>query len=329
MKRNSVSIKDISDLSGVSVATVSRVINKKGRYSKETAEKVNKIIEKYNYKPNQIAVGLRTRNTQMIGMIVPDITNEFFAKIVRQVEKEFFYRGYSIFICNSDENLKSEKKYLHDLMSKGVLALIYVSGSTTKNKEKLGVPTVFIDREPYADADVVVISSDNLMGGKMAAQELLLKGCKNPLLLRDERKISTQEDREKGFLTYLINNGFVKKDIHIVKTKIDYFEAKERMIAYFRNNSDVDGVFATTDWMALAAMDALKELEVNVPKDIKIIGYDDISISRYCYLPITTIKQDTYKMAILAVESIINTLNKKPVQKRHIIPVELITRKTT
>ncbi len=328
MQKKRISIKDISELAGVSVATVSRVINKNGRYSKKTEKKILEIIEKYNYRPNQIARGLRTRNTHMIGMIVPDITNEFFAKITRHVEKGFFAKGYSVFICNSDENIKNESKYLKDLISKGVLALIYIAGPGLHKIENLNIPTVFIDREPYEDKNIIVISSDNLMGGRMAAEKLTKNGCKKFLLIRDECNISTQEDRQKGFLQYLKECGFDKEDVDILHSKIDYDKIKEKVTKYFVKHTIVDGIFATTDLTALATMDALMKLGVSIPDKVKIIGYDGVSISKYCYLPITTIKQDTIKIAELAVDSIIRKLRCEKVQRKHIVPVELIERKT-
>lgn len=323
-----LSIKKISELAGVSVATVSRIINKSGRYSKDTEKKVLDIIDKYKYKPNMIAKGLRTNISKTIGIIIPDITNEFFSSIVRALEVILFKKGYTAFICNTDESEEIEEKYYIDLCSKGVDGIIYLSGKLSSSNNTVNIPVVFIDRTIPGNKKSIVIESDNFSGGFLATQELILKGCKNIVLIRDERSISTIEDRYRGYRDALLKNKIdYKENLVLTVYPISYESAKASIKKIIAENIDFDGIFATTDWMALGAIDALRESGKRVPDEIKVVGYDDISISKFSYIPITTIKQDVNKMAESAVDLLMNLMVGKEVEvKTYHTPVSLIKR---
>ena len=187
MEEKKVSIVDVAKKSGVSTATVSRVVNQLGGYSKETEKKVLKTIKEYGFRPNVNAIGLRTKRSHCVGVIVPDITNEFFAKIVRILDIFFIKYNYSVLICDSNEDPELEARHIQDMFDKNVDGLIYVSGmeSISPILKNHKVPVVFIDRSPK-DAEVIV-QSDNFQGGYLAAKELLKAGCRKPLLLRDYR----------------------------------------------------------------------------------------------------------------------------------------------
>lgn len=328
MSKEKLSIKRISELAGVSVATVSRVMNKKGRYSAETEQKVLDIIEKYNYKPNLIAKGLRTNNSLCIGIIVPDITNEFFARIVREIESMFFQKGYTVFVCNTDEHTDVEDKYYKDLIAKGVVGIIYISGKTNRTSDSTNIPTVYIDRNPSNQENSMVIESDNIQGGYIATKELINNNCKKILLIRDCRTISTQENRYLGYKKALAESNIDIDNSFIINVAtVGYETAKLAVKDLLNQGIQFDGIFATTDWMALGAIDGIKEANLRVPEDIKVVGFDNVSISKFSSIPITTVNQDVQKMADMAVAFILNMINNKPVNlKRHLIPVEIVRR---
>ena len=325
-----LSIKTISELAGVSVATVSRVINGNGRFSAETERKVLDIIKKYNYKPNMIAKGLRTNVSKSIGIIIPDITNEFFSSIVRELEMLLFQKGYTAFICNTNESEEMEDKYYWDLCSKGVDGLIYLSGKVSKSDNFVQVPTIFIDRTIPSDQKNIVIESDNFRGGIMATEELLAKGCRKIVLIRDERQISTIQDRYRGYCFALKKAGIeVDENLVMRVYPISYQSAKEGMKQLLAKEIEFDGVFATTDWMALGAIDALRENGKKLPEDVKVVGFDNISISKFSSLPITTISQDFYKMAEEAVHLLMEMMNGQDIEiKTYHTPVTLIRRES-
>ena len=147
MKNENISIKEIARLAGTSVATVSRVINQNGRFSKETEKRVREIIEKYNYRPNELARSLRVDKAQVVGVIVPDITNEFFSYIARKIEVDLLKQGYMAVICDTNESLEMEKQYIETLKAMRIGGIIYVSGDQKIEPIK-DIPAVYVDRKP-------------------------------------------------------------------------------------------------------------------------------------------------------------------------------------
>ena len=201
MRKTTYSVKDIADMAGVSVATVSRVINQNGRFSKETEDRVNEVIRKTNYQPNQLARGLRTNRAKTIGVLVPDITNEFFARIILEIQNRFFAEDYITLIFNTNEDEKVEQRQLNAFQSQLVSGLVYVSGNTN-NKLTIDVPIVYIDRKPAFEkadnANYVLIESDNFQGGVLATEELINKGCKNIACVYFNEALSTHGGRVGG-----------------------------------------------------------------------------------------------------------------------------------
>ncbi|MFZ7130854.1 MAG: LacI family DNA-binding transcriptional regulator [Eubacteriales bacterium] len=327
MSHKKISIKQISELAGVSVATVSRVINQNGRFSKETEKRVLDIIEKYQYKPNLIARGLRTNNSLSIGVIVPDITNEFFAKMTRELETYFFQKGYTVIVCNSEEDPFIEDSYYEHLLTKGVVGMVYLSGKTDKRIRKSQIPTVFIDRILNDETDAVFIESDNVQGGYLATKELIEHHCKNILLVRDKRSISPPEKRQEGYVKALKEANIPLDPNYIIKTQVGYETAKSAIQDALNKKIPFDGVFATTDWMALGVINGIREFGLSIPEDVKVVGYDNISISEFSYIPFTTIHQDVIRIAELAVSSILRLIDSEEVPEKHIlVPVMLVKR---
>lgn len=328
-----ITIKDIARLSGVSVATVSRVINGNGRYSKETEERVLSIIKEYNYSPNMLGKGLRTNKTQSIGIVVPDITNEFFAKIVQEIEKNLFNAGYTALVCNTNENPEVEKRYISVLNVNRVSGLIYISGDTrVKYNTPDNIPSVYIDRWPSTTRkDIVFIESDNFEGGRIATLEMLQKGCLRILFLTDERRNSAQQSRREGYFRAHREFGVMPDESLIIGLEeISYDAAYKAISKLCDNHVRFDGIFASTDWLALGSLVALESRGIKVPDQVKIVGFDNISISKHCSTPITTVKQDVVKMGEQAVDTLLRLIEGQEIEKKyHVLPVELIRRSTT
>lgn len=328
-----ITMKEISKISGVSVATVSRIINNNGRYSKETEDRVKAIINEHNYSPSMLGKGLRTRRTNTIGIVVPDITNEFFAKIVQKVENNLFSASYTAFVCNTNESPEMEKRYISALKVHSVAGLIYISGDTREKYEGLDdVPAVYIDRWPSTTRkDIVFIESDNFDGGRKATKELLEKGCKRIVFLTDERRTSAQQSRFEGYFRAHRDFGIVPDESFIIGLSEINFDAGFKAInGLLDKKVKFDGIFASTDWLALGAQTALAMRGVKVPEHVKIVGFDNISISKYSSTPITTINQNIDKMADTAVEVLLQLIKGEDVDKKYyVLPVDLIKRQTT
>lgn len=325
-----ISMAEIADLADVSIATVSRVLNKNGRYSVETEQKVMKIVKEYGYQINQSAKSLRTSKTNSIGVIVPDITNEFFANIVRAIEKYSVPEGYTVFVCDSNENSHMEDLHISSLVSRDVDGIIYISVKEDVKKiyEDYKIPVVYIDRRPENAGTLVI--SDNELGGFLATEELIKKGCKNIIALKDTQNFSTVRHRFSGYLKALNKYSVPVRDHYIIKTNVNYHDSKNAVLDFIKRGYTFDGIFANNDIMAIGALHALRENSIRVPEDVKIVGFDGTSLSEICDPPITTIIQDFDKIGQRSVEllfDLINDINLPSVD--YIIPVNIVCRKST
>lgn len=289
-------------------------------------------VEKFNYRTNIVAKSLRTSKSQSIGIIVPDITNEFFANIVLAIENYCFPRGYSVFVCNTSEDEDKEEMYIRDLEAKCVDGLIYLFGRLDVPLDiiRRRLPVVCIDRNPNNKKDIVVIESDNYGGGFLATETLIRKGCKRIVLLRDYRNISTVIQRASGYMDALGEHGLPLDSELVRNIEVNVKAASEAISDLIEKGVAFDGVFALTDWMAVGALMALKKHRIKVPGQVKVIGFDNISIAEYSSPALTTINQDKKKLGETAAQIILDTIDGKTIEcKSIVVPVELVERETT
>lgn len=330
MEKKKISMVEIAELSGVSTATVSRILNKNGRYSPETEKKVMDIINKYDYKVNLNAKGLRTSKTQSIGIIVPDITNEFFAKIIRSVEIILLKKGYTLFVCDSNENGEIEDMHISSLAAKDVDGIIYISVKPDVKKiyDEYKIPVVYIDRRPQNAGTLII--SDNELGGFLATEELIKAGCKRIVLLRDEHDYSTVLHRCKGYFNAHEKYGVKVCDRLIVESEVNYFSAHGAISRLIAEGIPFDGIFCNNDLMAIGALHALREADLSVPQNVKLVGFDGTYLSEICDPPITTIVQNTEMLGEKSVEALLNLIkHEKNDDQIFVIPVELKKRSST
>ena len=320
--QKSVSIKTISKMTGFSIATVSRVINNNGRFSKQTRETVLSAIDKNGYIPNALAQGLRKNRMQNIGVIVPDITNEFFAKITLYLQKALFEANYSTLIYNTDENAGLEARHLQSLTAQNVSAIVFIAGGGEQQflSYRPSVPTIFLDRKPPMAnqfENCISIHTDNFRGGYLAGKALIQSGCINPAVVLDGRQVPTQLDRLLGFKKAMSEASITLSPHAIYKMpSVDCDTAYTAINKAVKKGKLFDSYFCTTDWLAIGTMTALLENNVSIPKQARIIGFDNISTANYCRVPLSTIHQDIEGMANLAVEIIIKILNGEEIKEK-------------
>lgn len=308
------SMKDIAKLSGVSVATVSRVINNNGRFSEETRKKVEQIIEETGYQLNYSAKSLRMNKSLTIGILVPDITNYFFAEVVQKIEEFLFLENYSSIICNTNRDANKEKSYLNTLEGKGVDGLIVISGpikfdyDSFSNSDKI-IPYVCINSEPKNKDKTITITSDNYQGAFEAAEELIKNGSKNPVITVHERQSYTGDARSAGFVAALEKNNIAyNKNKHFLFIDRNKKDTATYLEKFMVKNPQADGFFAFTDSIAMNLLLTLKKLNYNIPKDIKLIGFDDTPQNKYSSPTLSSVKQDTDQIAKLAVENLLKLI---------------------
>ncbi len=328
-----VNIKKIAELAGVSVATVSRVINQNGRFSAETEARVKKIIEDYHYIPNIVAKGLRTSQTKVIGVIVPDIVNTHFAALVREIEKELFKRGFSTMICNTDESPAMERQHIEILAAQQVGGIIFISGSRSYKMDH-DIPVIYVDRRPgdyNENAQMVVVESDNVQGGYIATESLIRKGCRRIAILRALGVDYNQTARYEGYLRALLAYGLENRaELNLNIPCVSMALARETVHKALDNGLQFDGLVCNTDDLALGAVIAVREHGIKIPEEIRIIGYDDIPMAAMYSPKLSSVHQPVDKMAAVAAELMVAMLQGAP-QKAELIqlPVYLTERESS
>ncbi|WP_251867508.1 LacI family DNA-binding transcriptional regulator [Enterococcus malodoratus] len=328
------SIKDIAKLSGVSVATVSRVINNNGRFSEETRKKVLKVIDETGYQMNYSAKSLRMNKSFSIGILVPDISNYFFSDVVQKIEEILFDKGYSTIICNTTRNNEKEAAYLQMLESKGVDGLIVISGADEfgfdYTRSEKDIPYICIDREPKDKDSTVFISSNHYQGAFEATEALIHSGCKSPVIAMHARRSSSGKERYNGFKDALKKNNIAfskKKNVLIADIHTEDFP---EAISKFINENPVDGIFAINDSIAMELLQKIAKLGKKIPEDIKVIGFDNISQDKYSSPTLSSVKQDTDKIAAAAVDSLLKIIaSPGETGDAILIPVSLVVRESS
>lgn len=332
-KKTPISIKHLAQMAELSTATISRVLNNTGRFSEATRDRVMSLVRRTGYSPNVAAKALRTKTARAVGLVIPDIANEFFSHIVNSVERFFFENSYSIFVCNTGEDARRNETMLTSLRGKGVDGLIYISRYEL-DFETLGLPVVCLDRLPRRDEGVATVGSDNYSGGCLAARALIEAGSTRLVVLCDHedyaRHLSTVQNRIAGFADTLAGLGVKWSEKDILFSPVSALEARKRVYKAVRDGKRFDGLFASSDLPAIGALAGLKDAGLRVPGDVNLIGYDDISFCQYCDPPLTTIRQDTICLGLEAGRLLLAIMeNQQPTQTHLQLPVKLILRAST
>lgn len=324
-------LKDVAKRAGVTVTTVSRAINNRGYISEKTRNKINEVMQEMNYSPNEVARSLSMKHTKIIGIIVPSLTHPFFANIVNCVEAQASRQSYKLMVCNSNKELEKEKEYISILKSNKVSGII-ISSRTPNICDELdsteSLPIVFLERT--FENNSISVCCDNFLGGVLATEHLIEKGCKNLIMFggvegtklpADLRYEGFKEVCEKRNISYKM---FQTEEEDFLSMRYEHLIEKTIV-----DNPDVDGIFASSDIIAARVLQICHKHKIDVPNKMKIVGFDDIPISNLTIPEITTIRQPVELMSKLAVDAIINTFNDKSITKRVVLPVTLVVRGTT
>lgn len=279
-----------------------------------------------------MARSLRTNKSQVVGVIVPDITNEFFARVTQELQNNLFTLGYSTIICNTNEEYDKEKRYLAALKSLKVSGLIYISGAFADGCQSLLVPTVYIDRKPPAKSgvqDYVLIESDNVGGGYQATKALLKTGSRHIGLITYRPEISSHGDRMQGYRQALQEQG-IPFDATMVEqaNQVDIaggFAAADRLL---ERHPEIDGLFCTADLLAYGVRDRIFRCAQR--RRIGLIGFDDLSLSGAGTVGLSSVRQPVAEFGSLGATTLVSMIDgKQPVQKQYLLPVTLVLRATT
>ncbi|WP_435924359.1 LacI family DNA-binding transcriptional regulator [Paenibacillus sp. DYY-L-2] len=319
-------IKDVAKHAGVSVATVSRVINETGYVHEDTRKKVETAIRELRYAPNEVARSLYKRKSRLIGLLLPDITNPFFPELARGVEDEMQENDFRIIFGNSDEKLHKEREYIQTFVQNNVVGVIastnYPDSDTYR---KLDIPAVFLDRTMDNRPSVY---SDGREGGKLAASEIVARGSGKVTVIQGPKHIRPAQDRFQGAVDQLSDLGL---RFNVIETSsFSFTEAETWAKELFGRYPDTDGVIASNDIIAAAVLHEALRLGKRVPEDVQIIGFDDIPLSSLVTPSLSTIRQPAYDMGRAAARLLIQLIEHEKIEEHTIqMPVSFTERDTT
>jgi LacI family transcriptional regulator len=326
-------IREVAEQAGVSYATVSHVINNTRLVSQETRERVLTAMAALDYRPNALARSLRQGKTNTLGLVLPDSANPFFAEISRSIEDEAFKKGYSVFLCNTELDTERELFYVDVLSKKQVDGIIFVAaGDQADSLDFLvqrNMPVVMIDRDvPNVQVDAVL--SDNQLGGYLATRHLLELGHSRIACIAGSSSITPSAERLIGYRRALEEAGRPYDEQLIVRG--DYHAQSGLELTHFILKLDPrpTAIFALNDLMALGALRAAAEAGYSVPRDLAVVGYDDLELAHFTNPPLTTIAQPKKEIGAQAVNLLVERISHKSrPPSRLVLPPELIVRRST
>jgi LacI family transcriptional regulator, galactose operon repressor len=326
----------LADRAGISVTTVSRVLSGQAtryRISKKTETAVRKLAKEFNFSPNQLARGLRLRKTLTIGLVVPEISNPFFAGIARQVTVRTRDEGYSVIVCDTEDNTELEKQSLRLLKSRSVEGILLCpvgqSGEHLMEFVDGKLPLVLVDRF-FSDLPLPYVVSDNVSGAKQAMELLITNGHRRIACLQGLRGTSPNESRVQGYKEALAQHFLPVDESLIVgdgfTEQSGYIETK----LLLSTRPDVKAILALSNLNALGAIRALAEEHRRIPDDISIISFDDSPCWPYLATPMTSVSQAYSEMGEVAIKLLFDQIRSQREQTKRgiLLPTTLMIRKS-
>ena len=341
-----MTLKRIAKELGVSISTVSKALHDNKEISQDNRDKIQAFAKFYNYRPNNIALSLKNKKTKTIGLIIPEIVHNFFAKVISGIEHVAKLKGYNVLIAVTNESFDKEVINMELLVHSNIDGFIMsLSKETLLNQDKhhlqetinQGIPIVMFDRVLNdIDCDKVIV--DDLKGAKMATQKLIDTGCKKILLLTTEDFINIGKLRTQGYLEVLKENNITPNpDIIYRVSDMGNLERKQEAIEedinkIFDRVSDIDGIFAVNEIYAITALNVARQRGLRVPEDLSVVSFSDGILSQHSRPSLTTISQHGFKIGEVAASLLIDRLSHEDEEKEYetkIVKTELIERDST
>jgi len=329
-------IYDVAKKAGVSIATVSRVINNSDAVSERTRQQVQQAIKELKYAPNMIASALTKKSTLTLGLLIPDISNPFFSELARGVEDASNDFGFNIIMCNTDYSLEKEATYISLLKQKSVdgfiISTAYYNDENIIKLLKENVPLILLGRdiEDSKGYPIDVVGSNNVKGGYIATKHLIDLGHEKIACLLGPRQIKVNLERKIGYLKALEEAGLKAYDEIIIHGDFKLEFGYKKTIEIFKGPIKPTAFFAANDLTALGVIKAIKNLGLSVPDDISVIGYDNTILAEITDPPLTTINQQMRKMGYRATELLIKRIkDERSPGEKIVFDIDLVARKST
>jgi DNA-binding LacI/PurR family transcriptional regulator len=336
MRSNQVTIKDIARELGVSPSTVSRAMKDHPDISPATKAQVRELVEKLKYKPNAVALSLRSRKSFTIALVVPEIVHHFFSSVISGIEEVAQEEGYNVMIFQTNERYEREVAIAQSLASNQADGmLVSISKSTLKFghlKELMneGLPLVFFDRAPEElEADRVIV--DDFTGAFNAVEYLIRTGCRRIAHFAAPQHLQIGYQRKRGYISALEKHGIEPDEslMHKCDTLSDALDLTPKIM---RMDRPPDAIFAVNDLTATGALKALKQMHFRIPEDVSVIGFTDGLVAMVTDPPLSSVSQHGFEMGKTAMKMLlrrIDALEGDYPAVTEVIPTELMIRGTT
>jgi LacI family transcriptional regulator len=326
-------LKEVAERAGVSASTVSRVISGSDHVNEKTRMRVLEAVSLLNYRPNELAKGLKIGRTNTIALMVPSVENQIFSVITRGVEDTARKNGFTVILCNTDEDMEVEKEYINKLKTRWtdgmiVASMLEFSDHIRKlNEEKF--PVVLACR--YYDDTISAVVINNYLAAYDAVSYLIKTGHKNIAIALGRTELSIYENRFKGYKEALRDHGMeLDPDLIIQETNgtNSFYYLTQALL---KSGKHVDAIFATSDPKAIVIMRSIHDLGLKIPQDISVMGFDNIEMSALMEPPLSTVSQPLYEIGALSAKKLIDLIKGKGPSKPtiDILKTDLIIRKST
>jgi LacI family transcriptional regulator len=323
-------MKDVGELAGVSVTTVSHVLNKTRYVDRSLVRRVETAVKRLGYQPNALARGLRRKETRMLGMVVPDNSNPYFAELARSIEDACFECDYNVILCNSDEDPVKERAYLSLLAEKRVDGIVFVASGNDRSGVQAvlqqKIPMVVLDRElSGTKCDSIVV--DNRAGACRATQHLMLGDHQRIGCVCGPTNVVSARERLQGY-----HDAFTKARLRVDPKWIQpgdfHIEGGYTAVQGLLDQPNrITAIFAANDLMAIGVLRGIAARGLRVPEDIAVVGFDGIALGRYSQPPLTTMAQPIREIGKLATDLVLSRVNGERKEPRiHRLETRLVVR---
>ena len=333
-----ITIKDIAEKLKISVSTVSRALKDNHEISAKTRKKVQDLAKQLGYRPNPLAVALKTHKSHSIGVIVPQIVSTFYATVVKTIEEVADGYGYNVLVISSNENFLKEQKSVDVLLSNRADGIIMALSHETKEFDHVkqiqesGIPVVLFDRTTSSVEGVSRVVTDGVTAAFQAIQHLVSVGCKKIAILTGPEQIAIGGNRMEGYQKALEANHIPIKENYIRYCSDFSVQAgKEATLQILETRERPDAIFGITDDLAIGAIEAIKEKGLNIPEAIAVVGFSNTKRSRYMNPTVSSINQFPEKIGKTAAELLFEQItNSRHARiRKEVVNCELIVRESS
>ncbi len=326
-----VTIKDIARECGVNVSTVSRSLSGSYGVREQTRQQVLEAAKRMNYRPNRVARAMATGKSQTLALVISDVRNPFFAELARGAEDAAYAAGFDLILCNSDLDAGKQMQYIRSLIGKRVDGIVMNSVTPLSRSERAelggyGVPIVVLNRVAGLEG-FSSVAADNVAGGRMAGEYLIGMGHRQIGHLTGRKLQGNLNDRTLGFLEAVEAAGAV--EVELLRGQHSMEGGYELTHVLMGRPMNITAIFAANDAMAFGAIRALMELGKQVPREISLIGFDNVELGAIVHPPLTTIQQPKYEMGKAAVEILLSRRDALDLPEHRVLGVRLIERQST